>query len=275
MVLDNIRTCYKDMTDAEKRVADYILSSPSSVVRMSMNRLSEASETSDATVMRMCKLVGETGFHQLKISLAMELSAEPEAPRASEGPDEEPNDIVEFLRRTDKGILSISKTLDSDAVHQAIGMLRDARTVFVFGWGNSSVVAADLAHRLARCGVNTFTTESTEYVLRSLVIADPRDILIVFTHTGQSTVSLETMRVAREQGIKVVLITNDPTSEAGSLADCILCTGDQDELLGDFGITSHLHELVINDLILYFLTDRGTSINSGHRSEEVISHWKL
>ena len=83
MVLDNIRTCYKDMTDAEKRVADYILSSPSSVVRMSMNRLSEASETSDATVMRMCKLVGETGFHQLKISLAMELSAEPEAPRAS------------------------------------------------------------------------------------------------------------------------------------------------------------------------------------------------
>lgn len=26
MVLDNIRTCYKDMTDAEKRVADYILS---------------------------------------------------------------------------------------------------------------------------------------------------------------------------------------------------------------------------------------------------------
>ena len=225
--------------------------------------------------MRMCKLVGETGFHQLKISLAMELSAEPEAPRASEGPDEEPNDIVEFLRRTDEGILSISKTLDSDAVHQAIGMLRDARTVFVFGWGNSSVVAADLAHRLARCGVNTFTTESTEYVLRSLVIADPRDILIVFTHTGQSTVSLETMRVAREQGIKVVLITNDPTSEAGSLADCILCTGDQDELLGDFGITSHLHELVINDLILYFLTDRGTSINSGHRSEEVISHWKL
>ena len=67
MVLDNIRTCYKDMTDAEKRVADYILSSPSSVVRMSMNRLSEASETSDATVMRMCKLVGETGFHQLKM----------------------------------------------------------------------------------------------------------------------------------------------------------------------------------------------------------------
>ena len=54
-----------------------------------------------------------------------------------------------------------------------------------------------------------------------------------------------------------------------------MCTGDQDELLGDFGITSHLHELVINDLILYFLTDRGTSINSGHRSEEVISHWKL
>ena len=275
MVLENIRSHYKEMTDAERRVADYILASPSNVVRMSMNRLSEASGTSDASVMRMCKLVGETGFHQLKISLAMELSSDTEQPRRADGVSEAPGDIVDFLRKTDEGILSISKTLDSKAVQDVIELVRQAKTTYVFGWGNSSIVAADLAHRLARCGVNTFTTESTEYILRSLVIAGPEDALVVFSHTGQSTVSLEAMRVARDQGIKIVLITNDPTSDAGALADCILCTGDQDELLGDFGITSHLHELVINDLLLYLLTNRGTSINSTHRSEEVISHWKL
>lgn len=275
MVLNNIRARYNEMTDAEKRVADYILASPSSVVRMSMNRLSEASGTSDASVMRMCKLVGETGFYQLKISLAMELSTSPTLARKEVVSDGDPNDIVDFLRRTGEGILSISKTLDPQSVRDAIAMLKEAGTVFVFGWGNSSTIAADLAHRLARCGTRTFTTESTEYILRSLVVADTADVFIAFTHTGLSTVSIEAMRVAHEQGIRVILVTNDPTSEAGSLADCILCTGDQDEFLGDFGITSHLHELVINDLLLYLLTDHGTTINAGHRGEEVISRWKL
>ena len=73
MTLDTIRSCYSEMFQAEKKVADYILKHPEEVVELNIAELAKRSETSDATVIRMCRHVGYSGFYQMKISLASEL----------------------------------------------------------------------------------------------------------------------------------------------------------------------------------------------------------
>ena len=72
-VLANIKLQIEGMYLAERKVAEYILEEPQNTIRLNVTELAEASGVSDATVIRMCKKLGYTGFYQMKICLAEEL----------------------------------------------------------------------------------------------------------------------------------------------------------------------------------------------------------
>ncbi|SEJ97647.1 transcriptional regulator, RpiR family [Propionispira arboris] len=71
-VIDQIFSCYNELFDAEKRVADYILENSDKVIEMTVSELADASEASNATIVRVCKKCGCKGFHHLKIKMAKE-----------------------------------------------------------------------------------------------------------------------------------------------------------------------------------------------------------
>ena len=58
---------------AERRVAEFILKNPDQVVTLNVADIAEQSGVSDATVIRLCKHLGYTGFYQMKLQLAHEL----------------------------------------------------------------------------------------------------------------------------------------------------------------------------------------------------------
>lgn len=76
MAIENIRQYYDEMSRAEKRVADYMMDHPEETLGLSIAELAKKSETSDATVIRMCRHIGYSGFAQMKLGLAGGLAAE-------------------------------------------------------------------------------------------------------------------------------------------------------------------------------------------------------
>ena len=67
-ILDLIRSHLDEMFPAERNVAEYILAHPEDASRLNITELAELSGSSDATVIRMCKRLGFTGFYQMKLS---------------------------------------------------------------------------------------------------------------------------------------------------------------------------------------------------------------
>ena len=70
-ILD-IKILYPSLGAAEKRVADFLMADPSRVLPLSITELAEQSGGSEATIVRLAKRLGFSGYQQLKISIAQE-----------------------------------------------------------------------------------------------------------------------------------------------------------------------------------------------------------
>jgi len=276
MVLKEIRRCYSKMFEAEQKVADLIMAHPDQVVNMSMAELASRSGTSDATVLRMCRHIGQSGFYQLKINLAMELTDagadEPSEPSRDDG---EMRDVVDFVDETIKGLSEITKYISTEQIENLVEAIDGASSVYVFGWGSTYGIAFDLTHRLMRAGVRCHTSENVEHMMRMLVLGREGDLFVAVSHSGDSTYVIECMKLARTRGMGVALIENSPTGSANAHCDMALCTNVATDLLGGWGLTSHIAELLVCDLVLYFLKEKRDRFEVGTKGERMMAKFKL
>lgn len=270
LTLDNIRRCYSEMFQAEKRVADYILEHPREIVDINIAELAKRSGTSDATVIRMCKHIGYSGFYQMKISLASGLKEETGRPERSK-----PEDVVDFFDKVSRNIEDVAKNISMETLLTCVDLLANAGTVYTIAWGNTGEIAADLAHRLTRIGIRSFVTDVPEYAMRSIGLSGVGDVLVAISHSGEALHVIQALTLAGELGMDTILITDSPESQAAKMAGYVLYTNAKEQPFGDLGGASHVLELLVVDALLYFLKDKETMIAKGDRSEFLLSQYKI
>lgn len=272
MALTEIRRYYSEMFQAEKKVADYILANPGKVLDMSIAQLAKASGTSDATIIRMCRHIGFSGFYQMKISLASSMGHEAAVDCENSS---RANDVVDFLDMVARSISDMAKHISRELLFTCSGLLAEADTVYTAAWGNTGQIAGDLAHRLTRSGVKSFASEIPEYSLRSIGLGTEKDVLVAISHSGASRHVIDALKLAGQVGMKRILITDQKNSEAAKQADYVLCTEVQRPAFRDFGAASHVFELIIVDALLYFMKIPPEQVRKGGDMEMLLSGYKI
>lgn len=272
MVFAKIRQTYNDMFQAEKKVADYILDHPKEVLDMNISELAKESNTSDATIIRMCKHIGYTGFYQLKISLASSVNNANESRKI-----DKPEDIAEYFEKVASMLKSVVNNIDMGTLAESVKVISRAGTVYTTGWGNTNEIASDLAHRLTRLGIRSFNSDIPEYTIRSLGLGNEQDVVVAVSHSGEALHVIDTLGMAREWGMKTILITNNSRSTAAGAADYILSTDSKEisALFEEVGGESHILELIIVDAVLYFLQKNENMLQRSDQAEFILSHYKV
>ena len=69
-VFETISSQYFQLTNSEKKVADYVLSHRIDAQYMSISELAEECEVADATISRFCRRLGVGGYNAFKLELA-------------------------------------------------------------------------------------------------------------------------------------------------------------------------------------------------------------
>ena len=69
-VFTKINREYYQLTGAEKKIADYILSQRQDCQYMSISELAEVAEVAEATVSRFCRRLGYRGYSAFKLAVA-------------------------------------------------------------------------------------------------------------------------------------------------------------------------------------------------------------
>ncbi|MEA4898113.1 MurR/RpiR family transcriptional regulator [Bacillota bacterium Meth-B3] len=272
MVIDIVAKMYDEMYQAEKKVADFILKNPTSIISMYVTEVAKASDTSEATVVRVCKHLGFTGFHQLKLTLASEYGY---GEREKKDGEFQPTDVAEYLSMTSAQVLGLTKSLTPDVLEKCIELIANARNIHITGWGNSNAIAQDIAHRLTRQGKKTIVSPVADYFLMSLFLAGPGDILIAVSHSGATIHVCQALEIAKQKGMPSILITNAAESTAASIANYILSTNVKDQIFKHFGGESHLYEMLVVDILVYFLMQRcPNGMDSTDPAEIVLSQYK-
>lgn len=210
--LERFSAASGQLSELEVRVCRWISSHPEKVVSSTAAELAEEADTSDATVVRIAKKLGYSGYKALKTEILDEAIRRRDTSLALdhrvgrlEGSD---RPAFLLLQDTVSAINALAQDIDHEAIAQATKLALSARRVFAYGLGPGASVASFLAISLVRLGVDAASLERTGYRLADDLLGLRRgDTIFLFAPIHQ-TVEVETIvDFASEQGVAVILIT--------------------------------------------------------------------
>ena len=245
-----LRSSYNSLTRSEQKLADYILKNPSDVMHMTMSELADATSSADATVFRFCHKLGFSGFQGMKQALAGDLFSPAESLSQEVSADDTPQDITrKVFQDMIDALQETRKMLNYEALEQSIELISRANRLDAYGYGGSSVVAQDVAHRFVRFGLDVHAYSDPHLQATSASLLKPEDVVIAVSHTGASRDLIKVLEIARERKAKIILVTSYVKSPVTKLADVVLTGLARETSYRSEAMASRLVHLAILDCL--------------------------
>ncbi|WP_156858029.1 MurR/RpiR family transcriptional regulator [Oceanobacillus sp. AG] len=245
-----ISTAKSKLRDSEKKIIKFIEKHQEEIIHLSITELAERSETSESSVVRLCKRLGYKGFQDLKIHLAREVV--PSEKQIHEAIEKNDNTVTIKKKVFQSNIQALYDTLEvinDEEIQLAIKAISNARSIEFYGTGGSGAVALDAQHKLLKLGIKSFAYIDSVLQSMSASVLTNEDVVIGISHTGSNNDVLAALRLAKEAGATIICITNSSRSPITKISDIILQTSSQETLFRTDAISSRIAQLTIIDVI--------------------------
>ena len=246
-----------DLTKSGHMVADYLVQHAAEAQYLSISSLARECKVAEATVFRFCRALGFEGYHEMRIALAQANATGVLVNQQAPSPDADTTTLCEHASALFMtAINGTQNALSPEAVDQAVALLRQAKQVYCMGQGGSMVVADEICARFA-CVTNKFrATGDSHMQIMAASLMTPQDVVLFVSYSGATRDMMETLRVVKETGAKVILITHYEDSPGAKLADIVLLCGAQESPLDSGSIPIKVAVLYVAEvLVLRFLLD--------------------
>jgi DNA-binding MurR/RpiR family transcriptional regulator len=217
-----------NFTPTGRRIAAYLLEHPEDVALFSVQELATELRTGPASIIRTVQKLGYSGLSELKKTLRSTLQRE-RSPLEQFGMSlddaggEVPPAVAAIAKREARNIADTMRAFDERAFRGAVEALERAHTVYVLGVGVSAHLAGLAAFVLQHVGLRSFALQHTGLKLsEQLIRAGKRDALLAFSFPPYSAQTIEACRLAREQGVRVVAITNSAVAPIAACCGVVL-----------------------------------------------------
>lgn len=218
---------YKELTKSERKIANYLRHNQEESAFLSAGELAKRLDLSEATMVRFARTLGFDSYPALRTALQETFRQRvSHARRLRSRLDNlrEGGDIFERLVTSEIDFLTESlHTLDRDALHAAVELLRTHQRVFVFGLGPSTSLVDLLEIRLTRSARHVVPLRiSGREMLEPLLLMNESDLLIAigfFDVTAELQLVLEH---AKQKNTPVILVTDTLGPLVGGKADLVL-----------------------------------------------------
>ena len=179
---------------------------------------------SEALIVKIAKKLGFEGFRQLREALR-EHSRLAQADLHEElcvagGACARLQKVLHAsVRALEQGLARVSP----EELERAADCLHAARHRDFYGEGGSGQVARDAAHQFLRIGVRASVFDDGQLMLMSAALLRRGDVVMAFSHSGQTAAVVEAARQARQNGAQLIALTNRSDSALGRESDVALC----------------------------------------------------
>jgi len=264
-LLARLRGLLPSLPDSEQAVGRLVIEQPSEIARASISELARRAGTSATTVTRFCRDVGLTGYHELRLLLAVAVDRQQSAGRhvpIGAETDIAPEDALPAIAQkmahaAQRAIQDTVDTFDLEALAAAVDALNGARRVYLYGVGSSDVVVADLDHKLSHLGLTCLTYADVHRSVASAAHLGTDDVVIAVSHSGRTVEVLDPVRVAKQRGATTLAITNYPRSPLAEMSDIVLASAGRESIFFRTGATvSRIAQLYVADCLFVALAQR-------------------
>lgn len=220
---------YESFSKSFKKIADYIRYNQSIVSFISINQLAKETDTSPATITRFSKNLGFRGYPDFQKIFQKEVEKETSYMKGLKNSIDEMsggtnvlqdviNTNVELLQEID--VLEIEKTLD-----QAVEWIKSSRKLYILGARGSYALAYYLYFMLKefREGVELMISGASDFTDK-LLYSQKDDLLFTISFHPYTNFTCQVTEFFKEQGNKVITVTDKKDSTLGNISDLVLTT---------------------------------------------------
>ncbi|MCI8699617.1 MAG: MurR/RpiR family transcriptional regulator [Lawsonibacter sp.] len=229
--VERIREAYGQLSNTQRRIADYILEVGDRVCFLSLTQLSQETDVTPVTVVNFCKKVGYASFSDFKKEFQSYIQGVISPRHVVKGDLEnyQNRSEQELLQRTiehEMKLMSDTFTcLGQESLIQAAELLSGAGRIYLVGKGLSIPVIDLFVARLDFLCLDArkVPLDNLNLLPNRLVNAGAEDVFVVFSFPNYSPIIGEVACSVKEQlGSRIICITDKPTAPPACYADILL-----------------------------------------------------
>jgi RpiR family transcriptional regulator, carbohydrate utilization regulator len=237
-------------------LSQWIINNQGQVAGFSISKLAQRTDVSETTVFRLCKILGLTGYKDLRFALAESrgLALGAQLAGAATGIDAgEEHPLASIMRRVvevnSEQLLKTMSLLSLPALHEATEALLAANHIHLVGFGSSAPVAFDAYQRLLCLGL-TASAHSDPHILAAVTAnARPGALFFGVTHSGRTRDLIEAFETAGARGFRRIVITSDENSPVTKVSDIVLVSAVRRSPIALEVIATRISQLAIVEMI--------------------------
>lgn len=233
-----------------QKLGDFILTEPQKVLYLTITELARETDTSEASVTRLCRHLGCKGYTEFKMALALDVQHNQPAVIAS-------GDSIDMLvEETVQALRDTGKFINREVLQQAVEALHQAQSIQIYGVAASAITGEYLHYRLLRLGKAAQLFGDMHRAAMNASTLKQGDLVIAISASGSTKDVMHVVKVAKKQNAQVLMLSNTLRSPMGNLADMLLVAARPEgpfnagALSGKVGAMM-LVEVLINELMTH------------------------
>ena len=251
-----------ELTDMERDIAQYFLSSEARQHSLSSSRVTELLHVSKAALTRFSQKCGFSGYREF----VYHFNEETKNQKQVQVHDELTLSVLQRYHHISNVTESLVKDSQLDRVAELIDQVD---RVYFFGIGSSGLVAREMKLRFMRLGVVCEALTDQDGFAWTTSILDSSCLVIGFSLSGGTNSITDSLLDAKEKGAKTVLVTANPAAIHQGFTEVLPATPLPSSTYID-RISAILPLLIVVDLIYaHFL-------NKSREQKEIVfnSYWE-
>ncbi len=255
-----IREHSQSLSDAEGKVAAYVIAESRRVLHYNVAELARQSGVSQAAVVRFCKRIGADSFSEFKIRLARDVfhgSDDRFLPDLELESDMSPAAVVRgVIGSLQRSLAGLESVLDVKLLEQAADAVLNADAIYAFGVAASGLVASDLYQKLMRVGIPCTFAPDTDVQITAACNLRPNDLAFVISYSGETPAMVAVAEQARIRGATVITLTMDGKNSVRELSDIPLVIPASERVYRTGAAVSRINQLTVIDILYSIIISR-------------------
>ena len=249
-IIERLHSAYYQLSAAERKVADCVLSQPVNVQFMSITQLADECGVAEATVSRFCRSLGLKGFNAFKLEIAKHAATSSDRiPSRTVLTDSMEGRCAEAGRLSQEAIQQTIDLIRPRNIEKAVSLFEKAGKVICMGSGGSMLMASELAHLFSTVSNKFFAVGDSHMQISTAAILDPTDVIVLFSYSGATHNGISVLELAKVRKVPTILVTRFPKSPAAQLADLVLHCGSNESPFQFGSVPAKVAQLVLMDVL--------------------------
>lgn len=216
---------YDTFSKMQKKFADYILYNYERAILMSVNKISQDSGVSEATIIRFTYKLGFDGYKEFQKALVnstkYSLTTLKRFNTMSELSYSEL--IYSSFHRDITDINNTFLSFKPEIMAKAVELVGKSRNIHILAMRSSNILASYLAYYMKLLSFNVIVIEGTQMEpFEQVMNISEEDTLIAISYPRYSRRTVETVKIAKEKKCNIISITDSDTSPINKYSDVSL-----------------------------------------------------